>query len=189
MNALPIRPARVAVVGTSCAGKSTIAARLAQEMDAPHIELDAVYWGSDWTPVDPDRFRGRIDELTAQVRWVCDGNYSMVRDLVWQRADTIVWLNYSFPLVVARALRRTLRRCLFRLPLYGGNRESFRKSFLSRESILLWVMRTHHAHRREYPKQFADDKHAHLHIVELRSEEDVRRLSAAVRNAARTPVL
>src|SRR5688572_31237686 len=118
----PIELARVAIVGTSCAGKSTLAHSLATELDVPHIELDATYWGPNWTPVAAEQFRHRIDQLTAQPRWVCDGNYSVVRDLIWPRASAVVWLNYSFSLVFSRALRRTLTRCIRQAPLYSGNR-------------------------------------------------------------------
>jgi hypothetical protein len=134
--------------------------------------------------MDGALFRQRIDEQTSQARWVCDGNYSLVRDLVWPRADTIVWLNYSFPLVFGRALRRTIARCITRSTIFSGNRESFRMSFLSRDSILLWVLRTHHAHRREYPKRFAEAEHSHLQIIELRRHSDAQRLLTTIRNAA-----
>jgi adenylate kinase family enzyme len=180
------RLARVAVVGTSCSGKSTLARLLATELNVPHIELDSKYWGPNWTPVDSLEFRRRVDELTLQPRWICDGNYRVVRDLVWQRADTIVWLNYSFPLVFGRALRRTLRRCMSKSPLFSGNRESLRQSFFSRDSILLWVLRTHWTHRRDYPEQFADGRHAHLEVVELRRPADAKRLVMDARRAVAT---
>jgi adenylate kinase family enzyme len=183
MMMAPSRMTRVAVVGTSCAGKSTLARALAAQLEVPYIELDAYYWGPNWTPIDAFEFRQRVEELTSQACWVCDGNYSMVRDLVWQRAETLVWLNYSFPLVFGRALRRTLKRCITKSPLFAGNRESFRLSFLSRESILLWVLRTHRAHQGEYPKQFAEARHAHLQIIELRSESDAKGLMARLRKA------
>jgi adenylate kinase family enzyme len=175
---------RVAVVGTSCSGKSTLARALAGQLEVPYSELDANYWGPHWTPIDAEEFRKRVDEITFQAGWVCDGNYSVVRDLVWRRADTIVWLNYSFPLVMGRALRRTLKRCITKSPLFAGNRESFRLSFMSRDSILLWVLRTHRVHQREYPKQFADARHSHLQVIELRSESDAKYLLATVQAAA-----
>jgi adenylate kinase family enzyme len=179
----PTQLARVAVIGTSGAGKSTLARTLATRLDAPHIEFDAQYWGPNWTPIDAAEFRQKVDRLTSQPRWVCDGNYSIVRDLVWPRASAIVWLNYSFTRVFSRVLRRTLRRCAGRSPLFSGNRESFRQSFLSRDSILLWVLRTHWQHQSNYPRQFADAAHSHLHIVELRSEADSKRLMSEVQRA------
>jgi adenylate kinase family enzyme len=180
------RLTRVAVVGTSCAGKSTLTRALAAEIKVPYFELDASYWGPDWTPVDSRVFRRQVDELTSQPRWVCDGNYSMVRELIWTRADTIVWLNYSFPVVFARALRRTLKRCISKTPLFSGNHESFRMSFLSRDSILLWVLRTHWARQREYPTRFAEPQYSHLQVVQLRSQADARRFLAEARQTHRS---
>jgi adenylate kinase family enzyme len=173
--------ARVAVVGTSGAGKSTLARALANALSSPHIELDAIYWGPNWTPIPEPDLRQRIDALTSQPRWVCDGNYSVVRDLVWPRATAIVWLNYSFPRVFVRALRRTLRRCLWREPVFGNNRETVRKSFLSRDSILVWILRTHWRHQQSYPRLFAEPAHVHLQVIELRAESDAQRLLAAAR--------
>ena len=128
---------RVAIVGTSCSRKTTLACALAKILEAPRIELDALHWGPNWTETPADQLRVAVDEATIRSRWICDGNYRMVRDLVWARATTIIWLNYSFPLVFTRALRRTVSRSIRRTTLYSGNRETFAKSFLSRDSILL----------------------------------------------------
>jgi adenylate kinase family enzyme len=119
---------RVAVVGTSCAGKTTFAAVLAAQLQAPHIELDALHWRPGWVRARPEAFRQAVAAATSADRWVSDGNYSVVRDLVWGRATALVWLDYSFPTVLRRALHRTARRALLREELYSGNRESFRKA-------------------------------------------------------------
>jgi adenylate kinase family enzyme len=81
---------RVVVVGTSCAGKTTFARQLATALKAPHVELDALYWGPNWTPVPMERFRAAAAAVTAEPRWVCDGNYAMVRDVMWRRATALV---------------------------------------------------------------------------------------------------
>jgi adenylate kinase family enzyme len=39
---------RIAVVGTSGAGKTTLSARLASRLDCPHVELDAFQHGPNW---------------------------------------------------------------------------------------------------------------------------------------------
>lgn len=159
---------RIAVIGTSCSGKTTLARSLAKRLGSPHIELDAFHWGPNWTELPDEIMRQQIDERTQAESWVSCGNYSMLRDIVWPRADTIVWLNYSFPVIGSRALRRTFRRSLRREELWAGNRESLRKAFLSQDSILLWVLRTYRKHRREYPRVFARPEHAHLRVIELR---------------------
>ena len=149
--------ARVAVVGTSCCGKTTFARRLAGLLDQPHVELDALHWGPNWTPRAPAEFSALVTGAIASERWVVDGNYSVVRGLVWSRASSIVWLNYSFPLVFGRALRRTIRRALRREELFAGNRETLRGSFFSRESILWWIITTHRRRRRRYRELLASD--------------------------------
>jgi adenylate kinase family enzyme len=42
---LPVRPRRVLVAGTSGAGKTTLASRVAALLDLPHIEIDALFHG------------------------------------------------------------------------------------------------------------------------------------------------
>jgi adenylate kinase family enzyme len=48
---------RVAVVGTSCAGKTTFAAALAGKLQVPHIELDALHWRAGWVPASPENLQ------------------------------------------------------------------------------------------------------------------------------------
>jgi len=142
--------ARVVVVGSSGCGKTTLARRLAARLDAPYTELDALFWLPGWVGRPDDELRASVAEVAAGDRWVIDGNYERIRDLVWPRATAIVWLDYSFARVFSRVFRRTVRRAFTRETLFGGNRESWRMSFLSRESILLWMITHYHSRRREY---------------------------------------
>src|SRR5215475_9462137 len=128
--------ARVVVIGTSCVGKTTFAQALAYRMNFPHVELDALHWQPNWTARTPEEFRALTADALAKGYWIIDGNYGTVRDLVWSRATTVIWLNYSFSVVLWRALTRTMRRVLTQEELLSGNRESLRMAFLSRESIL-----------------------------------------------------
>lgn len=141
---------RVVVVGMSGAGKSTLARQLAQALHLPHVELDALFWGPHWEPHFPADFRASVSAAVQGERWVVDGNYSSVRHLVWPRATAIVWLNLSLPRVFGRVLARTLRRAATGQVLWSGNRESWRRAFFSRESILWWVLRNHAPRRRQF---------------------------------------
>jgi adenylate kinase family enzyme len=172
---------RVALVGTSCSGKTTFAESLARELSVPRIELDAHHWGPDWTPRPREEFRESVERATSESRWVCDGNYRVVRDLVWRRATAVVWLDYSFPFVFRRALRRTLSRCIYRTQIYAGNQETFRKAFFSNDSILLWVCQTHGRNRRQFPAEFRKPGHAHLKVVQLSSQAAASKFLANVR--------
>ena len=117
---------RVSVVGSSGSGKSTVAARLAEQLGVPHTELDAINHQPNWTPLPPDEFRRHVTEITAAAQWVVDGNYSTVRDIVWDRADTVVWLDLPRGLVARRITMRSIRRVVRREELWNGNRERLR---------------------------------------------------------------
>ena len=166
--------ARVVVIGTSCVGKTTFAQALARVLNFPHVELDALHWQPNWIPRPPEGFRALTAEALAKDCWITDGNYGAVRDLVWSRATTIIWLNYSFPVVLWRALVRTIRRVLTQEELYSGNRESLRMAFLSRESILWWVITTFHRRRRQYRRLFDTATTPRLAYVEFRSPAEAR---------------
>ncbi len=172
---------RVVVVGTSCSGKTTLARQLAGVLGAPHVELDGIHWMSGWRERSVDEVRRMAVEAAAAERWVMDGNYSAVRDIVWGRATAVVWLNYPFRVVLWRALSRTTRRVITREELFSGNREGFRQSFLSRDSIILWVIASYRRVRREYRRILDGGDYPHLRVIELRGPREAEALIAALR--------
>jgi len=148
---------RVSVVGTSCSGKTTFAKNLAQILNVKRIELDAINWLPNWVERPKEEFLGLVEKAAAGDSWVFDGNYTRTREIVWRRATAIIWLNYSFSRTFYRALNRTTHRVFTGERIYSGNRETFSKAFLSRDSILLWVLTTYHEKRRRYSKLLRED--------------------------------
>jgi len=142
---------RVVVFGTTGSGKSWLAERLAARQGLRLIELDALFWGKDWQPAPLELFRHRVEREIRDGDWIVVGIYGQVRDLTWRAADTLIWLDLPFPLVMWRLLRRTIRRAITRENLWGtGNRESFVRTFFSRQSILLWAIKTHRKNRARF---------------------------------------
>ena len=169
---------RIHVVGTSCSGKTTLARALAARLGLPHVELDALHWAPGWTEVPRELMQERVAQATAGDGWVIDGNYSRVRDDVWTRADTVVWLNYALPVILARYARRTARRMITREELWGtGNRER-PWLLLSREGLLYWILTTYKKRRREYPALFAE--RPDLNAVILESPRAAERWLASI---------
>ena len=158
---------RVVAIGTSSSGKTTFARRLAEALGSQHVELDALYWGPGWTP--RPNFQPDVAAAVQRERWVIDGNYTAVRDLVWRRCTAIVWLDYSFARVFTQALRRTARRVVTGERLYGGNRETIRMALLDRDGIPWWVVRTYAKRRREFPALFQRPEYRHAIVIQLRS--------------------
>lgn len=162
---------RYVVIGTSCSGKTTLAGQIAQALDIPHVELDALHWEPNWQMTPAPEFRQRVAAATAGPAWALDGNYSKCRDIVWGRASHLVWLDYSFGLVMWRAVGRTSRRVLTRQELWNGNRETWRQA-VSRHGILWWVLTTYGRRRREYPVLISRPEHAHLTVYRFRKPAD-----------------
>lgn len=165
---------RIAVVGTTGSGKTTLARQLAQRLGYPHVELDALHWGPNWTPAPDDVLRERLTSALSTGTWIVDGNYRKVRDIVWGRADTLVWLDYALPVILWQLARRAVQRIVTREELWGSNRETWRGQFLSRDSLFLWALQTYPKHRREYPALLANPSYAYLKLVRLRSPRQAR---------------
>ncbi len=169
---------RIAVVGTSASGKTMLARDLAAALRREHIELDALYWGPNWTP--RPEFAELVEAAVAAESWVADGNYGGVRDRVWERASALIWLDYPFRVVFWRAVVRSIRRIVTREKLYSGNRESLRGAFLEADGIPWWVIRTHRRRRRQFAALLCEPRYRHLAVFRLRSPAEARAMLAGV---------
>lgn len=164
---------RVAVMGGSCVGKTTVSRRVAELLGVPHVELDALHHDPGWQEAPADVFQARVQAAfdAAPDGWVVDGNYrSKLGSLVLERADTAVILDPAFHVAFGRALRRTVGRTITREELWNGNREQIRH-FFTPYWIPWWVVRTHRRYAREVPARVG--AHPHLDVVHLRSAEEV----------------
>lgn len=163
---------RFVIIGTSGCGKTTFGRKLAERLQSPHIELDALYWGPDWTARPHNEFAEAVRTAAQQDRWVADGNYSKVRDILWTRATHIVWLNFSRPVIFSRVLRRTLLRTVLRRPLWHGNRESLFRALFTRDSILLWSWTTFASNCTRYAALRSGAEYGSLQWIECRTPSE-----------------
>jgi adenylate kinase family enzyme len=164
---------RIVIVGTTGSGKTTLAERLAERMGLLCIDLDVLNWRPNWQMAPQDEFVEQVTTAVAHDSWVVSGNYSRVRHLIWLRADTLVWLDYPWHIVLGRLFRRTIRRIRTQEDLWGtGNRESWHKQFFSRDSLFIWFLRTYHRRRREYPILLQQPDYAHLVVYRFASPLD-----------------
>jgi len=135
----------------------------------PHVELDALNWGPTWTDASAEELRARVEQALSSPGWVADGSYyGKLGDSILEQADFIVWLDLPFRTVARRIWLRTLRRIRTREELWAGNRETWRDAFFSRDSLFLWIVRTHRARRRRYLERLA-----RYEFVQLRSQKEI----------------
>lgn len=166
-NKLPPPGRRIAVIGVTGSGKTTMAGNLARELGLIHVELDALHWQPGWTEAPLPVFRERVEQALQGSGWVTDGNYAKVRDIIWRQADTVVWLDYSFLTCLWRLTRRSFRRAARHEQLWNTNVETWRGLFFSKDSLFLWLFKTYPQRKRTYPLELARPEYAHLNVIRL----------------------
>jgi adenylate kinase family enzyme len=170
------RGPRVLVVGTCGAGKSALAAQLARQIDAPHIELDAFKHGPNWTERSVEEMRERTAAaVEGRDRWVVDGNYAEVRDLLWPHATRLVWLDYPKHVVMWRVISRSVKRVVTRRELWNGNVSDWRR-WGDPEHPIRWAWDSYAANREQYERVTRLPEWAHLDVVRLRQPSDAKAL-------------
>lgn len=178
---------RILILGKTGSGKTTLARELAATIGVPHVELDALYFGPNFSTVPPSVLRERTSTAIVGDRWVTDGNKSAVRDLVWPRADTVIWLDYPWVVSFWRLGKRALWRTsvLKAQATERSGKAGLPREFLSAAKGVLTALRSHMGQRREYPRMFAEQENQHLAVVRLRSPRATRRWLARVSKASR----
>ena len=174
---------RIAVVGTTGSGKTTLAKALAAQLVLSHIELDALNWQAGWRDLsrtDPDEFARRVTLAIAADAWVLDGGYGLVRHLVWRRATHLVWLDYERPIVMYRVIRRSLVRALLRTEMWAGNRERW-LHMLRPSHPIRWAWSTWRRRRREFAERLGQTDYAHLVVLHLRRPREAEELLCRLR--------
>jgi len=168
----------VSVVGNSGSGKSTCAKKIAEVLGVPHIELDAIHHLEHWEPISPEKFHRTLRGITSQPGWVIDGNYRavVVEGPVWERADTVVWLDFPRSVVMRQIIFRSMRRFFFRQELWNGNRETLRKllSWDPQKSVIRWAWTQHKEYRNRYTDAMNSAANDHITFVRLTGRVQLR---------------
>ncbi len=165
---------KINVVGTSGSGKTSFSRALSELTEIKHIEIDSIFWGPNWYwPPDEEFFSDLAKALEAK-EWILDGNYSRSIPIKWKNAEMVIWLDYSFPRTLYQAIMRAAKRSVSKEELWPGtgNRESFKTSFFSKDSIILWTIKTHKNVKKKYLRYMDDEEYSFINFVRLRSRSD-----------------
>lgn len=157
---------RIVIIGTTGSGKTTLARNIAKRCGHDFLDIDEFHWLPNWQERDPDERFALCDAATNAPRWAISGNYSKLRDMIWAKADTVVWLNYSTPRTFWQLAKRSFSRAWTGDKICNGNVETFGKLF-SKDSIFVWFFKSHWKRRRD-ARALLDNPQAWPHITFLR---------------------
>ena len=170
-------PRRIAIAGVTGAGKTTLARRIASATGIAYTEVDSLFHGPLWQPLDT--FEDEVRALVARPAWVAEWQYAQGRPLIAARADTLVWLDLPSRVTLSRVVRRTIRRRIHRERLWNDNLEPpLHTFFVDPDHIVRWAIRTQRKLVTRVPETEA--AHPQLHVVRLRSQREVDRWLAAL---------
>jgi adenylate kinase family enzyme len=178
---------RVSVVGNSGSGKSWLSRRIAERIAVPYVELDEIAHLRGWTSPEPEVLLATVTGVTHTDAWVIDGNYRavVVEGPVWQRADTVVWVDPPRHVVMRQLVLRTAVRFVARQQLWNGNREKLRDvmSWDPDRSIIRWSWTQHHKYQARYSTAMTSPTYAHIHFIRIRSRNEARDWLASLQSA------
>ena len=160
---------RVLVIGVSGSGKSTLASQLARRTGLPYIATDPFYWEAGWQVASREHVRQCVEAATSADTWILDGNFDGERALVWSRADTLIWLDFSFGLTLFRVTRRNVQLLLSQAPTWSGNHMTVGKLW----SGIRHTWRAYRLKRPKYPGYIAE--FPHLRVYHFRSPQEATR--------------
>lgn len=175
------------VIGTSGSGKSTLSRRIAAELAIPYVEMDQLYWRPNWQGTPDDVFLEKLEKaLSASADWILDGNYNRTRPVKWRDVEVVVWVDYGFTRTLWQAVMRACQRAWHHQELWPGtgNCESFRRAFLSRESIIIWTIKTWRSNRARYEADLRNPQYAHIRFIRLTRRQDTDALISSLKQQA-----
>ncbi|MEP6608640.1 MAG: shikimate kinase [Burkholderiaceae bacterium] len=164
---------RIIVFGASGSGKTTLGCWVAKQLEFPFIDLDDVYWNPGWVASTTAKFRAAVDDIARGSHWVIAGNYSQARDLLWPRADTLIWLDIPLLQVLWRTTARAWRQSRSGELICNGNRQALSALIRGPDSLLGYTLRTYHARRLELPNILRLPQHCHARVIHLRHVSEV----------------
>ena len=168
---------KIVVVGTSGSGKSTLGRALSKKFNIPHIEMDHLYWGKNWS-VNAN-FRELLEKQLQIPQWIICGNYlKVIKNITSIQVNIVIWLDYPFYLVFWRALKRGIKHIYTGEKICGDNTETLRK-FLSKDSILWWVVQTYHRRKSDYQLLMSQNNQTSM-IIRVKSPKELDKAIAII---------
>ena len=121
---------RISIVGGSGTGKSTLCDILAKKLNLPAIHLDAINFEPNWVEIDKAERDKIISTKSSGDKWIIDGNYNKTLKERFEKADLIIWLDYSTFMQLKGVLKRYFKTRNNERPEIPGCKEKLEFKFI-----------------------------------------------------------
>ena len=125
-----IKTNKISIIGGSGSGKSTLADILSKELDIPAIHLDAINYNANWVEIDKNERDSIISAKSNDERWIIDGNYNKTLKERLEKADLIIWLDYSTFAHLKGVFKRIIKNINKERPDIPGCKERINFTFI-----------------------------------------------------------
>ena len=164
---------RILVGGITGSGKTTLAKKISRQLNLPFIEIDSLFHGPGWTK--RPEFVEDIKRVTDEPSWVIDSyGYSIVREILLSKADTLIWLDYPRWQVMPRVIKRSIQRAVTKEVLWNGNIETF-VNFARSDHPIWWAWSQFGPRRKLMSKLLIDPAYKHLQVIHLKNIRAARK--------------
>ena len=163
---------RIQIVGSIGSGKTSLGKKLSKKMGIPHFELDTLFWLPGWKIRPFDEIFELAYVQADKPAWIICGNFSFLKHVTLDEADTIVWLDYPFWVCFWQTLKRAISNIVKQKKCCNGNQETFGRLFFSKNSILLWMIRTFKRRNKRYAFLIKDPMYKDKTFVRLQSHKE-----------------
>jgi adenylate kinase family enzyme len=97
---------KIVIMGSSGAGKTTLARELGPKLNIKVYHLDRLFWQRSWKGKTKDTRIDIMQDLVREKQWIIDGNYFRASELHLYAADTIIFLDISPFVCLQRIIKR-----------------------------------------------------------------------------------
>jgi adenylate kinase family enzyme len=157
---------KIIITGATCSGKTTLGKKLSDQLAMIQVDLDAYHFLPNWVEKEKSVFVNDVlNAIEGKERWIVTGSYqSILKDTVWQQADTIILLDYPLYVILRRYFARTYRRVVYKEKCCGENYETLGRTF-SKNSLFLWIFKSYWRKKKRMKKWMSEDFSAKEWIV------------------------
>lgn len=118
-------------------GKTTLAEKLSTQQQIPMLDLDSIAFKENWQFVGAESFIENVDQFIKHDSYVISGSWqNVLGDKVLDDADVIIILSLNYFTNMWAITKRTLMRVITQKEIHGGNKETFKTAFLSKDSMI-----------------------------------------------------